>query len=236
MTAQTLDTRRAIILYDDALVSHAHPELFMPQHWARGQAPVQTVGGRGQAWIVAGDGMPWVLRHYRRGGLAAQILRDLYLWTGLRNTRPWREWLLLAELYKEGLPVPRPVAAQVQRYGPWYRGDLITSLIPDSQSLAARVRALAGGAIPWGPIGACIRRFHDSGVCHADLNAHNILLDRHGRVFIIDFDRGRRRPPAPAWQRANLARLQRSLRKLSGTAEPAAGVWSALLEGYRSKH
>lgn len=49
---------------------------------------------------------------------------------------------------------------------------------------------------------------------HADLNAWNILLDAHADVWLIDFDRGRLRPPAVSWQQANLARLRRSLEKL----------------------
>jgi 3-deoxy-D-manno-octulosonic acid kinase len=235
MTAQTLNTDRGFILYDDVLVSHAGAELFSHQYWARGQAPARAVGGRGQAWIVAGAATPWVLRHYRRGGLAARFTGDLYFWSGLLHTRPWREWRLLADLYyEEGLPVPQPVAAQVRRQGPCYRGDLITALIPDSRSLAARWQAVERTDIPWADIGACIRRFHTAGVYHADLNAHNILLDGHGRVYLIDFDRGRRRPPAAAWQRANLKRLQRSLAKLSPSGTADAASWNTLLEGYRS--
>src|SRR5256885_13060811 len=30
----------------------------------------------------------------------------------------------------------------------------------------------------------CIRRFHDLGVCHADLNAHNVLLSEEA-VYLI---------------------------------------------------
>ncbi|OYV73091.1 MAG: 3-deoxy-D-manno-octulosonic acid kinase, partial [Deltaproteobacteria bacterium 21-66-5] len=177
MAERTVATKRGFILYDDALTSHAGEELFSARHWARHTSLRGAIGGRGNTWILAGGNDEWVLRHYRRGGVVRRFSRDLYLWQGLVNTRPWREWRLLSALYRKGLPVPQPVAAQVLRYGLAYRGDLITRLIPDTLSLAARLRESNIESLPWDRIGACIRRFHDAGVYHADLNAHNILLN-----------------------------------------------------------
>jgi 3-deoxy-D-manno-octulosonic acid kinase len=109
---------------------------------------------------------------------------------------------------------------------------LLTVAVPGARTLTER---LADGlpAAAWSAVGATIRRFHDAGFCHADLNAHNILLDDTFRVTLIDFDRGTRRA-AGRWRAANLARLQRSLRKVSA-AEPeafSADHWAALLAGY----
>ena len=59
-------------------------------------------------------------------------------------------------------------------------------------------------------VGAAVRRLHAEGVWHADLNAHNVLVDRDGRIWIIDFDRARLRP-AGSWAAANLARLQQGV-------------------------
>jgi 3-deoxy-D-manno-octulosonic acid kinase len=39
-----------------------------------------------------------------------------------------------------------------------------------------------------------IARFHRAGVWHADLTAHNILLEVRGVPWLLDFDRGRIRP------------------------------------------
>ncbi|MGH8282138.1 MAG: lipopolysaccharide kinase InaA family protein, partial [Gammaproteobacteria bacterium] len=61
---------------------------------------------------------------------------------------------------------------------------------------------------------------------------HNILLDDRERVFLIDFDKSLRRTPAHAWQRANLRRLWRSLRKLAPSSVIEGTVWDKLLEGY----
>lgn len=236
MAERTVTAGRAIILYDDVLTDHAGTELFSARHWGRHTGlRGMASGGRGNTWIVGGVQGDWVLRHYRRGGWAAKFSTDFYWWTGLEHARPWREWRLLDSLYKEGLPVPRPVAAQVVRRGWLYRGDVITCLIPGCRSLAEAMKVSGMQELPWAAIGRCIRRFHDAGVFHADLNAHNILLDEQGRIFLVDFDKGARRTLDRRWQRANLKRLRRSLRKLSAAGIIDYGVWSTLLEGYRQK-
>ncbi|MGH8307776.1 MAG: 3-deoxy-D-manno-octulosonic acid kinase [Gammaproteobacteria bacterium] len=234
MAERTVTTKRGFILYDDALASYAGEELFSAGHWAQHAALRGAAGGRGNTWIVAGGNGEWVLRHYRRGGLVRHISRDYYLWQGLENTRPWREWKLLAELYRDGLPVPQPVAAQAIRHGLAYRGDLVTRLIPDTHSLAARLKDTSPEFLPWPNIGACIRRFHNAGVYHADLNAHNILVDSRNDVYLIDFDRGERRSPSVQWQEANLKRLLRSLRKLAVPSLEEDYAWPSFLEGYNN--
>ncbi|MGA9854136.1 MAG: 3-deoxy-D-manno-octulosonic acid kinase [Gammaproteobacteria bacterium] len=234
MAERALTTKLGFILYDDALTSHADEELFSPRHWARHTSVRDATGGRGNTWIVAGGNGEWVLRHYRRGGVVRHFNQDLYLWQGLENTRPWREWRLLSHLYSQGLPVPQPVAAQVLRYGLTYRGDLITCLIPDTLSLAARLGAGHIEDLPWERIGACIHRFHAAGVYHADLNVHNIIIDDHDHIYMVDFDRGEQRAPSAQWQEANLRRLLRSLRKLAVPSVAEGRVWSKLMSGYSS--
>ena len=75
---------------------------------------------------------------------------------------------------------------------------------------------------------------HREGAWHADLNAHNILVNPHG-LYLIDFDRGRLRRPSLHWRRANLARLKRSLIKV-GAREAGdtfdAELWPALIDQY----
>lgn len=235
------DVRRAptvggAMLYDASRAGNATAELFDADYWYTRRAATHARAGRGLTLFID-DGMRhWVLRHYRRGGLVAALFRDRYLWTGEARTRPFREWRLLANLHAEGLPVPAPVAARYRRVGLAYRGDLITERIIDAQPLSSRLERAPVSTSVWNAIGACLRRFHDRGVCHADLNAHNILVDAHGTVWLIDFDRGRRRAPG-AWQAGNLARLRRSLDKVSRNL-PAGrfgdSAWRALLDAYAS--
>jgi 3-deoxy-D-manno-octulosonic acid kinase len=72
-------------------------------------------------------------------------------------------------------------------------------------------------------------------VCHADLNAHNVLLGEGEAVHLIDFDRGRLRKPG-LWCDANLVRLRRSLEKVTYGLPPerfTEADWHSLLDGYR---
>jgi 3-deoxy-D-manno-octulosonic acid kinase len=221
------------ILYDAELPIHAEPALFEPAAWRRRGQLLGTARGRGETAFVGDGNHEYVLRHYRRGGLPGRLVRDSYLWTGLERTRAWREWYLTAELYQRGLPVPRPVAARVEREGLFYRADLMTMRIPQARSLAQAVAAAALPADRWQAIGACIRRFHEVGVHHADLNSLNILLAGDD-IYLIDFDRGCLRSPG-TWEQGNLARLLRSLRKLYNESLDIAfsdADWQALLVGY----
>jgi 3-deoxy-D-manno-octulosonic acid kinase len=207
--------------------------IFEPKFWAdRGQL-VDVTAGRGSAWFIA-ESQRWVLRHFRRGGFVARISRDRYIWAGENRVRAFAEWRLLENLSQRGLPVPKPIAARYQRVGLVYRCDLITQRIPDALPLSSR---LARGPLceaQWREIGATIERLHGVGVDHADLNAHNVLLDDRGGVSVIDFDRSRLRGPG-AWPAKNLDRLHRSLAKISRDLPAdrfSRGAWQALLAGY----
>ncbi len=213
----------------------ADEALFDPDFWsARGELTA-VAGGRGAAWFVGPDSNPWVLRHYRRGGLAARISRDRYFWTGEDRVRAFAEWRQLHYLAQRGLSVPKPVAAFYRRSGWTYRCDLITQRIARTQALSAALASAALEERAWRAIGAAIARLHRHGVDHADLNAHNILLDENAAVSVVDFDRGRLRAPG-AWAAGNLARLERSLTKIAAGLPPdrfTPDSWQQLMTGYR---
>ena len=212
--------------------------LFDPEFWrARGEL-VAVTGGRGSAWFIASGARQWVLRHFRRGGFIARLSQDGYVWAGEDKVRAFAEWRLLELLTRRGLPVPKPIAARYQRTGLSYRCDLITQRIMDANPLSA---LLAQGALPeaqWRAVGAAVARLHGAGVDHADLNAHNILIDVTGVVSVIDFDRGQLRRPG-RWSSRNLQRLRRSLDKISRGSPAdryAARDWNWLMAGYQAVH
>lgn len=237
MNPVQISSGKAQILYDADLPVQADSRFFDPHYWQAQGALNGTAMGRGTTFFVRDGDNEWVVRHYRRGGLVARLLRDSYLWQGLAATRAWREWHLLAELFAAGLPVPQPVAAQVVRRGLWYRADIVTRRLA-AAPLAERLRQGRVEAGTWAAVGAAICRVHDAGVWHADLNAHNILLDARETPFIIDLDRGERRPRdarAEGWRQGNLQRLHRSLRKLArlhGAFHFDERDWDALMAGY----
>jgi len=203
------------MLYDASRVGQPEPELFSPAHWQAHGALEAVPGGRGTvAFVRARPDEGWVLRHYRRGGLVARLIDDAYLFTGAERTRSFREWRLLRQLRQWQLPVPLPVAASYRRRGPFYRADLITAELPTRRTLAMALRDAPLPGEAWQAIGRSIARLHARGVQHADLNAHNLLLDDQHSVYVIDFDRGRMRARGD-WEQAVLARLQRSLAKVT---------------------
>jgi 3-deoxy-D-manno-octulosonic acid kinase len=203
---------RGGILYDAARLRKAGAEIFTRDYWEARDALEEFSGGRGSVCVLRAEKGDWILRQYRRGGFAARISTDRYLWTGANATRSFREWRLLAQLHDLGLPVPPPVAARYVRDGLLYRADIITVRLPDARTLADSVRERALDPQAWRRIGLTIARFHAVGVHHADLNANNIMLAGE-EVYLIDFDRGRIRARGN-WEAQVIARLRRSLDKL----------------------
>lgn len=236
MNPVQISSGKALILYDADCPVQADSGFFEPEHWRARRALTGVATGRGTTFFVRDGDNEWVVRHYRRGGLVGKLVADRYLWGGLALTRAWREWRLLAELHGEGFPVPQPIAARVVREGLFYRADIVTRRL-NAIPLSERLRHGRLSSAAWHAIGATLRRFHEAGVWHADLNAHNILLAGE-QVYLIDFDRGRRRKLVALWARRNLTRLRRSLDKLNHLHREFcfdAEDWKALLRGYEGK-
>lgn len=223
------------ICYDSDIFHSIEDVSFKSREWAKRSAIVGFAEGRGTTFFIQHQGRDFVLRHYQRGGLVSRISEDQYLWLGLRFTRPWREWRLLEDMHKKGLPVPVPAAIKVERKGLLYTADIMMHRIPHARTLMQILMSeeLAEGYLV--SIGSMIRRFHEQGVYHADLNANNIMLDDGGRCYLIDFDKCRLKKPKLKWQKDNLSRLKRSLNKISAKEEVfyfSDENWRSLLRGY----
>jgi 3-deoxy-D-manno-octulosonic acid kinase len=246
------EVRRKVVaggamLYDASRAGNLSTEAFDPVLLERRGQIVGEARGRGTTLFLSVQERSWVLRHYRRGGLVSRVSRDWYFWRGEEGTRPFAEWQLMYHLHRAGLPVPAPIAARYRKLGLGYRGDLITERLQQVASLAQALSLAPLSLLTWIAIGRCLRRFHDLGVCHADLNAHNILVGngngnddadpllQSDRVFLIDFDRGSLRRPG-FWKDANLVRLRRSLEKITWALPPERFTeddWHGLLDGYQ---
>lgn len=230
---------RSGILYDASILRKPADEIFSKEYWRARNALSEIAGGRGSVALLHREQGDWVLRHYKRGGWAAKVSADGYLWMGADRTRCFREWRLLAELHRRELPVPRPIGARFVRQGLVYRADLITERLPNAQTLTEAVSGAALSRADWAAVGKTIAAFHRHGVHHADLNAQNILIvaaPASPRVYVLDFDQGRLRARG-AWEQAVLARLRRSLDKVKrrhSEANFSEQEWEWLLAGYRS--
>ena len=232
MRLATCRTGKVFILYDADSVCDATPapqigpQLFDAACWRDTGRVVGEAPGRGSSLFLDAGHEQWVLRPYRRGGLVARLSTARYLRTGLERSRAFRELRLTAELFAQGLPVPRPVAASVSLAGLTYTAALITVRIPGARALAERLPDADTTLLE--RVGATVRRFHEAGLDHVDLNARNLLVDESGVVWLIDLDRCRLRSPGK-WRQANLERLARSLAKFD-----AGSAMVAIRRGYES--
>jgi len=192
--------------------------------------------GRGGSFFLHIDTYQLVLRRYRRGGMARNVSENKYIWQGLARTRAWQEFAVLIQLETLGLPAPKPYACQVSREGAFYTATLVTHFLP-GVTLAEKCCDVKLDEKTWRSIGHCIRQFHRAGVDHADLNAHNILIDDQWNVSLIDFDRAKiTQPENNGTNTKNVKRLERSLIKISssGPFNFDPGCWELLLAGYHS--
>lgn len=222
---------RGAILFDPERVDRPGWELFDRDRWRARGALIAHTGGRGSIHFIEDGHRHWALRRYLRGGMAARIAHERFLYCGEERTRSFLELRLLARLRDMGLPVPAPVAAGYRRRGCAYEAELITERLMGATTLIEMLRAGRMNDARWAAIGSCLRRFHDAGVQHADLTANNILLGDDDRVWVLDFDRGCLRAPG-AWRGRVLDRLARSLAKLRVGRDD----WQAGFKRLRAAH
>ena len=238
MTETVEKTETGAILYDKAIINQISDKHFAANGWLHSETiegPLRS-GGRGSTMYVGNVPRQFVLRHYMRGGLIGRFNRDTYVFSGEDKTRPFMEWRLLDKLAANNMNVPRPAAARYCRRGTFYKADIITVRIPGVVSLAEYIAEKDRGDEFWASTGSSIRRFHEAGVYHADMNAYNVQIDTDADLWLLDFDKGELRAPGP-WQQETLSRLHRSLDKIAGL-DPHIHYrqrnWEQLLEGYFS--
>jgi 3-deoxy-D-manno-octulosonic acid kinase len=174
----------------------------------RGRGAAPSVSLRRDAHVV--------LRRYQHGGLFAGLTGALYL----GPSRALDELHVTARAEASGAPVPHVVCLALwPAAGPFWsaligtreeRGahDLLESLLsaPDAAARRTLLRE----------VGAAVRKLHDAGVDHRDLQLRNILVVEEGggrRIVVVDLDRAVYHPRgalAPRLRARNLGRLTRS--------------------------
>ena len=202
-----------------------------------------STGGRGQAWFVQFAGLSLVYRCYLRGGLLAKLIKQTYFGFAVESSRSFKEYRLLQWMSEKGLPVPQAVAASMCRWpfalSPLYRAHILISRIPNVKTLNELLLEFNQSDEVWVSIGQCLRHFHNLNIYHADLNAHNILLNNQGAVYLIDFDKGevRENKNNVFWKQENIERLKRSLLKQLNIHESYFfndDAWCNLMMGYEN--
>lgn len=184
--------------------------------YAATRADADRLTGRGIHYRIHTPRGDWVVRRYRRGGAIAPLLGDKYVRLGA--PRPWRE-LQLSELARgRGISSPRIAAAVLYARGLFFRADLATEYVPDSEDLAQLAygeskRDRAAKLAAFRAAGRLVRQLGEAGIAHPDLNLKNILISfgDSPRAWVLDLDRGRATVPnrgESMWRR-----LQRSIAK-----------------------
>ena len=194
------------------------------------RAPVR---GRGSTpRLTLGDDLAVVLRRYRHGGLLGRITGALYL----GPERALSELRVTAQAEASGAPVPHVLCLALWPVaGPLWSAMIGTREEVDARDLrevldqcddAPARRALLR------EVGAAIRKLHDAGLEHRDLQVHNILAipsDAGWRIVVVDLDRAvfHAQGLLPDSRRAdNLGRLARSAVK-NGLFEATIGMREA---------
>ena len=209
---QHFQTKNSCIWYDSELLDTIDQPIFEVSYWQQQNKIVGSAKGRGTTWFVQLDSMQAALRHYRRGGLFGKLVKDHYWFSGWDKTRSAEEFALLLSLREAGVNVPRPIAARAVKSGLTYQADLLSERISDARDLVSILREKPLSAEVYQRIGLEIRKMHDAGVNHTDLNIHNILLDKQDKVWIIDFDKCHTQA-GENWKQGNWDRLKRSFEK-----------------------
>jgi 3-deoxy-D-manno-octulosonic acid kinase len=205
----------------EAIVLSADPAVESALFERSGCEPIPS-RGRGAVYcfpLADGSG---ILRPYRRGGVVRLVFKDAYLFVN----RPRREWDVHVFLFEKGFPVPEPLGVVWERSGVVYRGAIATRWVGAVDILEFSREDPEEAPSICRQIGETIRRMHDLGVYHADLQVKNILVRRDNReVLFIDFDNARRGNRLSAIARArNLLRLRRSCAKNGMAAEAFAAI------------
>jgi len=230
---KTIQNQNGYYIYDEDLIDDVTC-CFDPDYWKENKKVIGSAQGRGTTWFVQLSSMQAALRHYRRGGLFGKIISDEYLFKGYEQTRCIQEFRLLTHLQTQGVNVPKPIAAKAKRYGLIYRADLLSEKIPNATDLVDLLTARKLTELEYQSIGQEVKKLHQAQVNHTDLNIHNILLDKYGKVWVIDFDKCAEKS-GDDWKKENLSRLLRSFRKevKKRAIHWDENEWQYLLEGYK---
>ena len=130
-----------------------------------------------------------IIKHYRRGGLLRHMNRRHYL--NLGKSRAQREFEMLETVAKFGINVPQPVAFAL-RGRLVYQAWLITREIQKPQSLAglsAQDEKATGRVME--SVADQVASLIQHQILHVDLHPGNVIVDPAGKVYLLDFDKGK---------------------------------------------
>ncbi len=206
--------RQGIEDFENYLARHARPSLHL-------------TGRTSHLLVSLKDEQRMVIRRYSHGGLLRAFTGDLYLF----GSRGFQELALTEEIRASGISTVQPVGAVHESVFPFfYRAYFLSLEIHQAKDLAGflleiglrpSARDLVEKREMIRRAGCLVRRFHQAGFFHGDLQLKNILVSG-GQPFLIDFDRSYRKKALTLEDRIdNLLRLNRSVEKWRRQGLPA---------------
>lgn len=165
-----------------------------------------------EAKLLPDQGFPWpsqVVKSFRWRGLQR-------LFSPFKRSKAMKSYRAAKHLREHDLLTPMPLGVvEYRKFGFVIKNAYVTEVI-DGQMDLKKYRY----NLPQGPqamedmlteLASFIRKMHDSGLWHRDLNLSNFLLAEHGaerRLYLIDLNRSRIKLNLSIYQRAmDLARL-----------------------------
>lgn len=174
-----------------------------------------TRGRNGVFLFQLGDRMQALFKLYSHGGIFCNIFSNSLLFTN----RFLHEFNLYINILKNNLPVPEYLGGfWIKKYG-LYKCGIITKYIPSATTLEEFLNSdsfpLSKKQKILNQCGSIIRKMHDTGILHNDLQLRNILIDTDtNSIFLIDFDKAKSKTNLNNFYRSqNLLRLKRSFIK-----------------------
>ncbi|MBI1952003.1 MAG: hypothetical protein HYS34_11660 [Acidobacteria bacterium] len=181
--------------------------------------------GRGPLARLTLAGIPAVGKRALHGGLLGRLLGGLYL--GRR--RALDQLRAASRLARAGVPTPEILAIGTRRAAGLFRAQAIVAReiagARNLHRLAMERQADARRRVILEKAADALRRMHDAGFLHADLNLANLVLGAGTAgetVWVVDLERGRFADEVTAGGRIRvLARLLRSCEKwVTGSLRP----------------
>lgn len=145
----------------------------------------------------------------------------------LRDYRTVHEAKLLSDAKKAGVPTPtiyRVDRVRMKIIMEYIEGvaikEILEDLEPEQRKKICKI------------IGKQIARIHNYEIIHGDLTTSNIILDKEGKIYFIDFGLGEYNPSTEA-QGTDLHLLHRTLKSTHFSV--AEESFQAMLSGYRTE-
>lgn len=192
-------------------------------------------GGRDNIFLLEIDGnFPVSLKLYSHGGIFKYLFPKYFFFTN----RFLHEFHLYRDILKNELPIPEYLGGFWRKERGFYKCGVITRYISDTITLEIFLNDVLTPIEDKYHIliksGKAIKKMHDLGIFHYDLQIRNILVHKQSKsIYLIDFDKAKRMPPLNLFCRSlNLMRLKRSFIKRDITID----FFAHLVKGYGIPH